>query len=81
MTATTSLELIADSDPTVLVRIGGLLSTFSIVPACFKAVHRPDGTILISIRLGDTSEGTADLLIRKMAQIPQCVDVVRQANQ
>jgi acetolactate synthase regulatory subunit len=64
------LEIIADSDPTLLARICGILGGLSLIPARFDSASSADAESLhITVVLASCTPRLLDLIYRKLSQL------------
>ena len=70
---TVTLRLMAEPDPTLLTRVGGLLSNIGVVPAKLSFLLLAENLAMITIELRGLADHSIGLLHRKLASLPQCI--------
>lgn len=68
-----TLRLMAEPDPSLLPRVGGLLGSIGVVPAKLSFLLLAEDLAMISIEVRGLTAHSADLLHRKLAALPQCI--------
>lgn len=64
------LEIIADSDPTLLARVCGILGGLSLIPTRFGSVaNAATGSVHITINISGGTRRQLDLVQRKLSQL------------
>lgn len=70
------LEIVADSDPTLLSRVCGVLANLGIIPdRLLSTLDADDGTLRVAIFVSRWTARQTDLAERKLSQLP-CVHMV-----
>jgi hypothetical protein len=70
-----TFNIVADADPNLLGRVGGVLNLLNVAPRAFHMEARQEGTATVEA-LVDCSEPQAELVARKLQQLTSIRDVV-----
>jgi len=70
-----TFNIVADADPDLLGRVGGVLNLFNVAPRAFHMEARQEGTVTVDA-LVDCAESQAELVARKLLQLTSIRDVV-----
>ncbi len=73
-----SLRMLAEAEPTLLVRISSLLAQLDLVPDQLVVGPAGQGILKVSIGLWQVEPRRLDLLQRKLCQLPQCLGKVER---
>jgi hypothetical protein len=70
-----TFDIVADADPHLVARIGGVLNLLNVAPCAFHMECRPGGMATVQARV-DCAEFQAELVARKLQQLTMVREVV-----
>ena len=69
------LTIVLEQTPAALARVYSVLCLMNLVPDSFNGSQEGDGAIRIDFTFGSVTGRRLDLLIRKLAQLTECLEV------
>jgi hypothetical protein len=69
----TTLRLAVEPDPSLLVRVTGMLGNIGVVPTKMTFLLLTENLAMLTIEITGLAEHSVDLLHRKLAALPQCM--------